>query len=57
MAPLIVQILATLFARWFVPWMDAAKIGMTVMFLFTAASHFSSMKYDLAAMIPPPLTG
>src|SRR5688572_21600448 len=27
------------------------------MFLFTAASHFSSMKHDLAAMIPPPLTG
>jgi len=27
------------------------------MFLFTAGSHFSSMKYDLAAMIPPPLTG
>jgi uncharacterized membrane protein len=27
------------------------------MFLFTAASHFSSLKYDLAAMIPPPLTG
>ena len=28
-----------------------------MMFLFTAASHFSAMKYDLAAMIPPPLTG
>jgi uncharacterized membrane protein len=27
------------------------------MFLFTAASHFSSLKHDLAAMIPPPLTG
>jgi uncharacterized membrane protein len=27
------------------------------MFLFTAGSHASSLKYDLAAMIPPPLTG
>jgi uncharacterized membrane protein len=25
------------------------------MFLFTGTSHFTSMKYDLAAMIPPPL--
>ncbi len=25
------------------------------MFLFTGASHFTSMKYDFAAMIPPPL--
>jgi uncharacterized membrane protein len=57
MAPLVVEILATLFARWFVGWRDAARIGLAVMFLFTAASHFSSVKYDLAAMIPPPLTG
>ena len=27
------------------------------MFMFTGASHFSSMKTDLAAMVPPPLTG
>src|SRR5690242_13910924 len=57
MAPLVVQILATLLARWFVGWKDAVRIGLTVMFLFTAGSHFSPMKYDLAAMIPPPLTG
>ena len=57
MAPLIVQVVSTLVARWFVPWKDAARIGLAVMFLFTAASHFSSLKYDLAAMIPPPLTG
>ena len=25
------------------------------MFLFTGTSHFTSMKYDFAAMIPPPL--
>jgi len=57
MAPLIVQIVSTLAARWFVPWKDAARIGLAVMFLFTGGSHFSSLKYDLAAMIPPPLTG
>jgi uncharacterized membrane protein len=57
MAPLVVQILATLLARWFAPWKDAARIGLAIMFFFTAGSHFSSLKYDLAAMIPPPLTG
>jgi uncharacterized membrane protein len=57
MAPLIVQILTTLLARWFVGWRDAGRIGLAVMFLFTAGSHFSPLKHDLAAMIPPPLTG
>src|SRR5918996_3909182 len=57
MAPLIVQLVVTAVARWFVPWKDAVRIGLIVMFLFTAGSHFSSLKYDLAAMIPPPLTG
>jgi uncharacterized membrane protein len=57
MAPLIVQIVATLLARLRVPWRDAARLGLAVMFIFTAASHFSSLRHDLAAMIPPPLTG
>jgi uncharacterized membrane protein len=57
MAPLIVQVVSTLIARGFMRWKDAARLGIAVMFLFTAGSHFSSMKYDLAAMIPPPLTG
>ena len=57
MAPLIVQILATLLARVRTPWRDAVRIGLAVMFIFTAASHFSNLKYDLAGMIPPPLTG
>jgi uncharacterized membrane protein len=57
MAPLIVQTAATLLARWFMPWKDAIRVGLAVMFLFTAGSHFSSLKYDLAAMIPPPFTG
>jgi uncharacterized membrane protein len=57
MAPLIVQMLSTLVARRFAGWKDAARIGLAVMFLFTAGTHFSSLKYDLAAMIPAPLTG
>ncbi len=52
MAPLVVQILSTLLARWFVAWRDAARIGLAVMFLFTAGSHFSSLKYDLGRHDP-----
>ena len=57
MAPLAVQIVATLFARIRYPWIDAARIGLAAMLVFTAASHFSPLKYDMAAMIPPPFTG
>jgi uncharacterized membrane protein len=57
MAVLFVQILSTLLARAAVPWREAVRIGLATMFAFTAASHFSSLKYDLAAMIPPPFTG
>jgi uncharacterized membrane protein len=58
MAPFAVQIVATILARWFVrSWRDAVRVGLGIMFLFTAASHFSGLKHDLAAMIPPPLTG
>lgn len=57
MAPMIVLVVTTLIARFFVPWRDAARIGLAVMFLFTASAHFTAMKHDLAARIPPPLTG
>jgi len=57
MAPLIVQIAATLAARWFRPWRDAVRVGLAAMLAFTAASHFSPLRFDLAAMIPPPFTG
>jgi uncharacterized membrane protein len=56
-APLIVQILATVVSRYFVPWRGAVRIGMAVLFFFTGGAHFSPLKYDMAAMIPPPLTG
>ena len=38
-------------------WRDASRGGLVIMFLFTGASHFTSTKYDFAAMIPAPLTG
>jgi uncharacterized membrane protein len=36
-------------------WRAAGRGALVVMFLFTGTSHFTSMKYDFAAMIPPPL--
>ena len=36
-------------------WKVAGRIALAIMFLFTGFSHFTSMKYDFAAMIPPPL--
>src|SRR5918999_493586 len=36
-------------------WRDAGRGALVIMFLFTGISHFTSMKYDFAAMIPGPL--
>src|ERR671917_1965207 len=36
-------------------WRDAGRGALVIMFLFTGISHFTSMKYDFAAMIPAPL--
>ena len=38
-------------------WPHTMRLGLVVMFLFTGATHFTAMKYDYAAMIPPPFTG
>jgi uncharacterized membrane protein len=57
MVPMIVLVVVTLIARTRVPWKDAVRIGMAALLLFTASAHFNPMKHDLAAMIPPPLTG
>ena len=57
MAPFIVQLVVTCLAKLRLGWHDAARAGIAGMLLFTGASHFSRLKYDLAAMIPPPLTG
>lgn len=60
MAPLIVLICAWvglgLAGRWGVPWIDsraaAGRAAFALMFLFTGATHFSTMKHEYVAMIP-----
>jgi uncharacterized membrane protein len=36
-------------------WREAGRGALVILFLFTGASHFTSIKYDFAAMIPAPL--
>ena len=36
-------------------WQVAGRLSLVILFLFTGVTHFSSMKYDYAAMIPAPL--
>ena len=63
MVPLIVLIVTTLLTRFAgrlgVPslrsWAAAIRAGLAVMFLFTAAAHFNSMRADLIRMVPPAL--
>ena len=65
MAPLIVLIVSTLVLRLagaagvqpLASWRDATRVGLAVMFAFTGSTHFTAMKHDYAAMVPPPLTG
>ena len=65
MAPLIVLVVATLLLRLggaagikaLASWRDAVRIGLALMFVFTGTTHFTAMKHDYAAMVPPPLTG
>lgn len=61
MAPLIVLVVAGLLARLvgqlgvaaLRDWAAATRVGLAVMFCFTAAAHFNSMRPDLIAMVPP----
>jgi uncharacterized membrane protein len=61
MAPLIVLIIVTALARLagqlrlpaLRSWRAATRIGLAVMFVFTAAAHFNSMRSDLVRMVPP----
>ena len=34
-------------------WPAATRVGLAVMLLFTASAHFTSMRHDLARMVPP----
>ena len=36
-------------------WAAATRVGLAMMFLFTAAAHFTSMRADLVRMVPPAL--
>lgn len=61
MAPLIVLIVVTGLARLagqfgvstLRDWPAATQLGLAVMFCFTAAAHFNSMRPDMVAMVPP----
>jgi uncharacterized membrane protein len=61
MAPLIVLVVVTLLARLagqlgarpLRDWAAATRVGLAVMFCFTAAAHFNSMRGDLIRMTPP----
>ena len=65
MAPLIVMLAAWLVARWLgftgvlpqaASWTGALRIGLAVMFVFTAASHFHPRtRPDLIRMVPASL--
>jgi uncharacterized membrane protein len=34
-------------------WPPATRVGLCGMFFFTAAAHFTSVRHDLARMLPP----
>ena len=61
MAPLIVLVVATLLARlvgqlgvrFMRDWAAATRVGLAVMFCFTAIAHFNAMRADLVRMVPP----
>jgi uncharacterized membrane protein len=61
MVPLIVLAVVTLLARLVGQlgvaslrnWAGATRLGLAVMFCFTAAAHFSSMRADMVRMVPP----
>src|SRR5687768_16513181 len=61
MLPLLVLAVVTLVARaagqlgvpYLRDWAAAMRVGLAVMFLFTAAAHFNSMRADMIAMVPP----
>ena len=63
MAPVFVLVISSILLRgagWLgvkrlSSWRDAARAGLVIMFVFTAAAHFTDTKHDLMAMVPDPL--
>ena len=49
---LIARVVGLLGVRGLNSWVAAVRVGLALMLLFTAASHFTSMRHDLARMIP-----
>jgi uncharacterized membrane protein len=39
----------------FATWVASARVALATMFLFTAVSHFTAMRKDFIAMVPPAL--
>lgn len=65
MTPLLVLVVTTILGRVVgkagilarADWQSATRWGVAAMFLFTGLTHFTDLKHDYAAMVPPPLTG
>ena len=61
MVPLIVLVVGTLLARLagqfgvrsLREWASATRVGLAVMFCFTAVAHFNHMRADMIRMMPP----
>jgi uncharacterized membrane protein len=61
MIPAIVLLIVTLLARLaghlgvrpLRDWAAATRLGLAVMFCFTAAAHFNTMRPDMVRMVPP----
>ena len=55
LASFILRGVGLLGVEWLSSWRGAGRGALAIMFLFTGTSHFTSMKYDFAAMIPDPM--
>lgn len=63
MVPFFIMLVAILVARaagalgveYIDSWQMATRVGLAIMFVFTAAAHFNRMRADLIRMVPPQL--
>ena len=49
---LLLRGLGAIGVRRFATWREATRHALSVVFLFTASAHFTSMRHDLARMVP-----
>ena len=52
MGTLLARMLAMAGVATLAPWPASVRVGLAVMLLFTASAHFTSMRHDLANMVP-----